>query len=69
MQQPTTMAQVFGEQLHWASIVIGLLLAAFGFYIANDRGASMRAALITAGVCFLIPYLIGSAALYVLAGE
>jgi hypothetical protein len=66
MQQPTTMAQVFGEQLHWASIVIGLLLAAFGFYIAYDRGASTRATLLTTGVCFLIPYLIGRAALYVL---
>ena len=63
------MAKVIAEELHGASIVIGLLLAAFGFYIANDRGASTRAAVITAGVCFLIPYLIGRTALYVLAGE
>ena len=63
------MAQVIAEELHGASIAIGLLFAAFGFYIAYDRGASMRATFIATGVCFLIPYLIGSAALYVLAGE
>jgi len=63
------MAQVLAQQLHWASIIIGFLMAAFGFYIAHDRDASPRVILVTAGVCFLIPYLIGWAALYMLSGK
>ena len=63
------MAQVFGQEAQGASIAIALLFSAFGFYIAYDREASVRATLTMTGVCFLIPYLIGRAALYVLAGE
>ena len=60
---------IMAQELYGASIVIGLVFAAFGFYLSHDREASMRATLITVGVCFLIPYLIGRAALYILAGE
>ena len=62
------MAQVFAQELPGISIAIGLLFAAFAFYIAYDREASTRATLIATVVCFLLPYLIGRVALYAFAG-
>ena len=60
---------MIGHEIYGAGIVIGLVFAAFGLYLAHDREASLRTTVITAGVCFLIPYLLGRAALYWMAGE
>jgi hypothetical protein len=65
MDHPTTTVQRLGQLLHWAGIIIGLLLG----YGATSDNFSTQAVLITVAVCFLVPFLIGRAALHVLAGE
>ena len=69
MDQPTTAVQRLGQVLHWAGIIIGLLLGYGGYSGATSDNFSTQAVLITVAVCFLVPYLIGRAALYVLAGK
>jgi hypothetical protein len=57
-----------GRVLYWAGILIGTLLAAAGVAI-NWPDDTYGPAVLTAIVGFGVPFLVGRAARYILAGE
>jgi hypothetical protein len=69
MDQPTTVVQRLGRVLHWAGTGIGILLGSAGFWLTMNGEHPLYAGVIVASICFGVPFIIGRAALYVLAGE
>jgi drug/metabolite transporter (DMT)-like permease len=68
MSGETTTIGRLGRVLYWTGILFGTLFAAFGAF-AVWTPPDYRPALLLAAIGFAVPFLIGRAARYILAGE